>query len=127
MEYSETYYKRVSINYNPDTKEYGYISFVGFIEKYLNIVVFPRRSYNVYYTFPDYEADHHSLSYIGKSYAETKEPVCKNVMEKLINELKNSSETIRLIASDFLTGKDLKFVNELILEQNFPRRMYEHT
>ena len=125
IEYSDSYYHRVSINYNSDTNEYGYIRFVGFIEKFLNIVVFPGRGYNVYYTIPDYEADPNALSHIGKSYAKNKEVVCKDVMEKLTNELNKSSDTIRLIASDFLSGGDLQYVNKTILAQDFPRRMYE--
>ncbi len=125
FEYSETYYKRVSINYNPDTNDYGYIRFVGFIEQYLNIVVFPDREYNVYYTIPDYDAGFDDSSYIGKSCAKNKAVVCKDVMEKLTNELNESSDKIRLIASDFLSGGDLKSVSKSILEQNFPRRMYE--
>jgi len=127
LEYSDSYYKRVSINYNPVTNEYGYIRFVGFIERYLNIVVFPDRKYDVYFTIPDYEADRNSPTYIGKSYAKNKEVVCKDVMDKLKNELNKSSEKIKLIASDFLSGEEMKFVNKVILNQNFPRRMYEST
>jgi hypothetical protein len=46
-------------------------------------------------------------------------------MEKLAHELKKSSEKIKLIASDYLSGGEMQFVNKDILVQNFPRRMYE--
>ena len=125
IEYSESYYKRISINYNPDTGEYGYIRFVGFIEKFLNIIVFPGRKYDVYYNVPDYEAEPDNLSHIGKSSVKNKDKVCKDVMEKLTSELNNSSDTMKLIASDFLSGSELKVVNKAILKQDLPRRMYE--
>lgn len=125
IEYSESYYKRISINYDPGTNEYGYIRFVGFIEKFLNIIVFPGRKYDVYYNVPDYEAEPDNLSHIGKSSVKNKDKVCKDIMEKLTSELNNSSDTMKLIASDFLSGSELKVVSKAILKQDLPRRMYE--
>ena len=120
IEYREDYEHRILCNYNPETGEYFYLRFIGYIQKYLHLVVFQKNEFCVYYVRPDYEeTSENPYRAIGKTSVLNKEPVCADPLGELKKALAGANERARLLARDFLSGP-LEKIHPSILAAGFP-------
>lgn len=120
IEYREDYERRIVCSYHPETGEYFYLRFIGYIQKYLHVVVFQKNEYCVYYVKPDYEETSGYVNTpIGKTSVVNKEPVCDDPIGELKKALSRADERAKLLARDFLSGP-LEKIHPDILAAGFP-------
>ncbi len=138
LEYSTEYYKRIVIKYDLHTKEYITLRFIGYVEKYLNIVFFPDGSLNVYYVFPTHAeeipGDKQELTIqqklsiplikVGKTLTCVNGFDTLKVKNQLLEALPLSDEDLKLFLKDFLSPTLTK-VSEAIFLGNFPEKVYD--